>query len=109
MFYLFYSLLSDNNVKTQTLEALANDMHKKFEVHDYFSGKKFEVISKSLFQLSVLVGSCLLMLLQQDLLETPEQRLAAVTLLHELYRGEPIANTPFANVFIHLLVFMVNI
>ncbi|KAF2900691.1 hypothetical protein ILUMI_05494 [Ignelater luminosus] len=83
---ILLTLLSDNNVKTQTLEALANDMHKKFEVHDYFS-----------------VGSCLLMLLQQGLLETPEQRLAAVTLLHELYRGEPIANTPFANVFIHLL------
>lgn len=44
------------------------------------------------------------MLLQHNLLEEPEQRLAAVTLLHELYKGESLANTPFASVFIHLLV-----
>ncbi|KAB0804306.1 hypothetical protein PPYR_01277 [Photinus pyralis] len=80
------NLLGENNVKTQTLEALANDLHKKFESTDYFK-----------------VGSCLIMLLQQDLLEEPEQRLVAVTLLHELYRGESIENTPFAKVFIHIL------
>lgn len=44
------------------------------------------------------------MLLQNDLLPEAEQRLAAVTILHELYRGDLLANTPFANVFIHLLV-----
>lgn len=55
-------------------------------------------------QLSFLVGTCLVMLLQQDLLPDPEQRLAAVTLLHELYKGDPIAQTPFASVFVHLLV-----
>ncbi|KAJ8978713.1 hypothetical protein NQ317_015961 [Molorchus minor] len=43
------------------------------------------------------------MLLQNDLLPEPEQRLAAITILHELYRGEALSNTPFANVFIHLL------
>lgn len=47
---------------------------------------------------------CLVMLLQQDLLPNSEQRLAAITILHELYRGDAIANTPFVNVFIHLLV-----
>lgn len=80
------NLLSDNSVKTQTLEALANELHRKFEPPDYFK-----------------VGSCLVMLLQRDLLEAPEQRLAGVTLLHQLYRGEPFVNTPFANIFIHLL------
>lgn len=44
------------------------------------------------------------MLLQHNLLSEPEQRLAAITLLYELYRGEPLATTPFAGVFIHLLV-----
>ncbi|KAK4885216.1 hypothetical protein RN001_001487 [Aquatica leii] len=83
---ILLNLLNENNVKAHTLEAITNDLHKKFEQVDYFK-----------------VGSCLVMLLQQDLLEEPEQRLTAVTLLHELYRGEAIENTPFANVFIHLL------
>lgn len=51
-----------------------------------------------------LVGTCIIMLLQTDMLPEPEQRLAAVTILHELYRGQSFTNTPFANVFIHLLV-----
>lgn len=50
------------------------------------------------------MGHCLVMLLQQDFLKTSEQRLVAITLLHELYRGEVLRNTPFANVFVHLLV-----
>lgn len=49
------------------------------------------------------VGMCLVMMLQQDLLAEPEQRLAAITLLYELYRGESVTQNPFANVFIHLL------
>lgn len=44
------------------------------------------------------------MLLQHGLLPEPEQRLTGITLLYELYKGEPLANTPFASVFMHLLV-----
>ena len=54
--------------------------------------------------LSFAVGTCLVMLLQQNFLPDREQRLVAITILHELYRGESLTNTPFASVFIHLLV-----
>jgi hypothetical protein len=53
----------------------------------------------------VAVGCALILLLQQaDLLPKPSQRLAAITLLHDLYRGELMAVNPFATVFVHLLV-----
>ncbi|CAG9762123.1 unnamed protein product [Ceutorhynchus assimilis] len=83
---ILLDILDKNNVKTQTLEALAKDICKKFDISDYFK-----------------VGTCIVMLLQNDFLPDSEQRLAAITLLYELYRGEPLANTPFASVFIHLL------
>lgn len=51
------------------------------------------------------VGSALVFLLQQpDLLPSPSQRLSAITILHELYRGEPPPNNPFLPVFINILV-----
>jgi hypothetical protein len=84
--FCVFSILDEGKVRTQTLEGLSNELHKKFEPSDYFK-----------------VGTCLVMLLQQDLLKEPEQKLVAITLLYELYRGESLANTPFANVFIHLL------
>ncbi|CAH0550764.1 unnamed protein product [Brassicogethes aeneus] len=83
---ILLSVLDVANVRNHTLDFLANEIKKKFDSTDYFK-----------------VGSCLVMLLQQDLLPEIDQRLAAITLLHELYRGEPLANTPFAGVFIHLL------
>ncbi|CAH1991513.1 unnamed protein product [Acanthoscelides obtectus] len=80
------NILDLQSVRNFTLEALCNDIHKKFEARDFFK-----------------VGTCIVMLLQNNLLPEPEQRLVAFTLLYELYRGEPLANTPFASVFIHLL------
>lgn len=73
---------------------------------DYFKGTfiKFIFNSRLPHQNFISVGTCMIMLLQHNLLPEPEQRLAAITLLYELYRGESLANTPFANVFIHLLV-----
>lgn len=51
------------------------------------------------------VGTALVFLLQQpDLLPSPAQRLCAVTILHELYRGEPPPNNPFLPVFVNILV-----
>lgn len=53
----------------------------------------------------VVVGCALVLLLQQtDLLPLPSQKITVIALLHELYRGEPIANSPFSAVFVHLMV-----
>lgn len=79
-------ILDVHSVRNYTLESLSNEIHKKFDNSEYFK-----------------VGTCIIMLLQNDLLPEAEQRLAAITLLYELYRGESLANTPFANVFIHIL------
>ncbi|XP_066142652.1 CCR4-NOT transcription complex subunit 11 [Euwallacea fornicatus] len=83
---LLFDILDPPSVKTHTLEALANDVNKKFDKSDHFQ-----------------VATCLVMLLQNDLLPEKEQRLAAITVLHELYRGESLVNNPFGNVFIHIL------
>lgn len=54
---------------------------------------------------STKVGNALVMLLRNpDLLPTPQQQLAAVLLLHELYRPDPQNVHPFSSVFVRLLV-----
>ncbi|XP_018575855.1 CCR4-NOT transcription complex subunit 11-like, partial [Anoplophora glabripennis] len=80
-------ILDVQSVKNYSFESLSNEVRRKFENSEYFK-----------------VGTCIIMLLQTNLLPEVEQRLAAITILHELYRGELLTNTPFANVFIHLLL-----
>ncbi|KAI0228884.1 CCR4-NOT transcription complex subunit 11 [Lamellibrachia satsuma] len=81
------SVLSEDATQTQTFEGLASTLHHYFSKQDYFK-----------------VGNALVLLLQnEDLLSQHTQKLAAIFLLYEMYRVEPIAANPFASVFVHLL------
>ena len=74
-------LLDEENSNT-TLENLSNQLHLTFPREDRFK-----------------VGLTLLLLLQNiDLLPKELQRIIAVAMLFDLYKGEPLANTPFAPV-----------
>lgn len=80
-------ILNEESTESQSLETLASQLHQCFSKQDHYK-----------------VGCAIILLLQQaDLLPKPTQRLAAITLLHDLYRGELMAVNPFATVFIHLL------
>ena len=46
----------------------------------------------------------LLLLQNKDLLPYQTQRLAAVYLVYEMYKQESIVSTPFAPLFVHILV-----
>ncbi|KAG5307160.1 CNO11 protein, partial [Acromyrmex insinuator] len=79
-------LLNEENLDT-TLENLCNQLHQSFPKEERFN-----------------VGTVLLLQLQQvDLLPKHTQRVVALTLLFDLYRGEPLASTPFASVFVQML------
>ncbi|XP_076236208.1 CCR4-NOT transcription complex subunit 11 [Calliopsis andreniformis] len=79
-------ILEEENLDT-SLESLCNQMHQAFPKEDRFK-----------------VGMTLVLLLQHiDLLPKNVQRIIAVSLLFDLYRGEPLASTPFAPVFIQVL------
>ncbi|KAK7099271.1 CCR4-NOT transcription complex subunit 11-like [Littorina saxatilis] len=81
------SVLSEEGTKTQTFEALASTFHGYFDKKDFFK-----------------VGSSIVLLLQNpDLLPYPTQKLAAIFLLYEMYRSDPVSANPFASVFVHLL------
>ncbi|XP_014249929.1 CCR4-NOT transcription complex subunit 11 [Cimex lectularius] len=49
------------------------------------------------------VGNTLLLMFAHELFTTPGQRLIALTLFHEMYRGEPFTNNPFSSLIIHML------
>lgn len=79
-------ILDEENLDT-SLESLCNQLHQSFPKEDRFK-----------------VGMTLVLLLQHiDLLPKNVQRIIAVALLYDLYRGEPLASTPFAPVFVQVL------
>ncbi|XP_069973276.1 CCR4-NOT transcription complex subunit 11 [Penaeus vannamei] len=80
-------ILSEETTESATLEQIIHQIYQNFTKQDYFK-----------------LGTALVFLLQQpDLLPSPAQRLCAVTILHELYRGEPPPNNPFLPVFVNIL------
>lgn len=79
-------LLDEENFDT-SLESLCSQLHQSFLKEDRFK-----------------VGTILLLQLQHvDLLPKHVQRVVALTLLFDLYKGEPLASTPFASVFVQVL------
>ncbi|XP_070157062.1 CCR4-NOT transcription complex subunit 11 isoform X1 [Polyergus mexicanus] len=79
-------LLDEENLDSN-LESLCNQLHQSFSKEDRFK-----------------VGTVLLLQLQHvDLLPKHVQRVIALTLLFDLYKGEPLASTPFASVFVQVL------
>lgn len=81
------NLLSDENMQSCNLESLVATYHRYFTRQDSYR-----------------VGSALVLLLRQrDLLPSPPQRLAALFLLHELYRSDSTSANPFTLFFVQLL------
>lgn len=76
-------ILDEENANS-TLENLSSQLHSAFLKEEHFK-----------------VGMTLLLLLQHvDLLPKELQRIIAVAMLFDLYKGEPLASTPFAPVIV---------
>ena len=85
--YHLCSLLAEENLRSCNLETLLSSYHRYFGKLDNFR-----------------VGSALTILLQmKDLLPSPAQRIAAIFLLHELYRSDTASANPFISFFAELL------
>ena len=81
------SLLSEENTMTCSLESVVSTYRRHFSRQDSYR-----------------VGSALVVLLRlRDLLSAPSQRLAALAVLHELYRSDSFVSNPFALFFVELL------
>ncbi|XP_015754617.1 PREDICTED: CCR4-NOT transcription complex subunit 11-like [Acropora digitifera] len=81
------SILAEDSLAVSSFETIASSLHQRFNKNEHFQ-----------------IGSAMLMLLQQpDLLPSTSQRIVVLFLLYEMYKSEPIANNPFAPVFIHVL------
>ncbi|XP_054707596.1 LOW QUALITY PROTEIN: CCR4-NOT transcription complex subunit 11-like [Uloborus diversus] len=81
------NVLEEEGLGQRPFENVASSFHHSFNKQDHYR-----------------VGSSLVLLLQnEDLLPSREQKLMAVFLLYEMYRTEPIQANPFASVFVHLL------
>ncbi|KAJ8948131.1 hypothetical protein NQ318_008484 [Aromia moschata] len=74
---ILLGILDIHSVRNYTLEALSNELHKKFDSSDNFK-----------------IGTCIIMLLQNDLLPEPEQRLAAYPPEHQSNVGAPKLEYP---------------
>lgn len=81
------SILAEDSLAASSFEVIASSLHQRFNKNEHFQ-----------------IGSAMLMLLQQpDLLPLNIQRIVVLFLLYEMYKVEPIANNPFASVFVHVL------
>ncbi|KAL9978453.1 hypothetical protein ACROYT_G015970 [Oculina patagonica] len=81
------SILAEDSLSVSSFEAIASSLHQRFNKNEHFQ-----------------IGSAMLMLLQQpDLLPSTSQRIVVLFLLYEMYKAEPVANNPFASVFVHVL------
>uniref|UniRef100_A0A8D8YL21 CCR4-NOT transcription complex subunit 11 n=3 Tax=Cacopsylla melanoneura TaxID=428564 RepID=A0A8D8YL21_9HEMI len=80
-------ILYDESLENKSFESVINQLVQLFQKQDYYK-----------------VGTALVLLLQQnDMLNSPAQRLTSLVLLNQLYAHESLALNPFTPVFVQLL------